>query len=107
MAPIEIAKTMRKKADHAAKISRDIPICIASISPDMAAHTSRYLTAQAEEMGNILMSLAIAEYETSVQDSASRLVSRYAALAQQTTREADLRGRIAIACAKSGSKQGM
>jgi hypothetical protein len=95
MVPVELVKTMRKKADHATRISLDISECIAWISPEIAAHTSRYLEAQAEEMRNILIGLAIAECETPLRDSAMRLVSKYSDLAMQTTREVDVRRGLA------------
>jgi hypothetical protein len=87
MVPVELVKMLRKKADHAARISRDISHSIEWISPEMALHTSRYLEAQAEEMRNILMGLATADCETPLRDSASKLVSKYSDMALLASRE--------------------
>lgn len=91
MVPVELVKMLRKKAEHAARISRDISHSIEGISPEMALHTSRYLEAQAEEMRNILMGLATADCETPLRDSASKLVSKYSDMALLASKETYMR----------------
>lgn len=91
MVPVGLVKMLRRKTDHATRISHDVSHSLKWISPELALHTSRYLEAQAEEMRNILVSLAAAECELPLRDSASRLVSQYSAMAVQTSAETHLR----------------
>lgn len=92
MMPVKLARMLRKQTFHAAKVSREIPDCIAWIPPEIAVHTSRYLEAQAQEMQNILMSLVVTECDTLVRDSATGLVSGHTDLATLTSREAAVYG---------------
>ncbi|GAB4361888.1 MAG: hypothetical protein Kow0026_25280 [Oricola sp.] len=81
MVPVDLVKMLRKKTDHATRMSYDISRSIDMIPPALALHTSRYLEAQAEEMRNILVGLVVADCELSLRDSASKLVSRYSDMA--------------------------
>lgn len=93
MVPVDLVKMLRKKADHATRISSDISHSLEGISPELALHTSRYFEAQAEEMRNILMGLAVTDCELPLRDSASKLVSRFTDMAVQTSTQTSLRRR--------------
>lgn len=88
MVPIDLVRMLRKKADHATRISDDVFSSLKGIPPEYALHTSRYLEAQAREMQNILTGLAATDCELPVTKSASRLVTSCSDMALQTAAQA-------------------
>ena len=75
LCPLEALSILRRRVDHAAKLSDEMSGGGSQLPPEIVAHACRYMDAQSIQMRNILTGLVLTENDLGIEGSTAELLS--------------------------------